>query len=73
MRKLKYLLPIFLMVAFTFSSCEEEEEPVQEDEEVVEVNETSIIPSSTSGRPNNYLGCVEIGSRITSIDVWDHG
>lgn len=74
MRKLKYLLPIFLMVAFTFSSCEEEEEPepVQEEEQIV-VNETSIIPSSTSGRPNNYLGCVEIGSRITSIKVWDHG
>lgn len=74
MLRLKYFLPIFLMAAFTFSSCEEEEEtqPEQEEEQV-EVNETSIIPSTTSGRPNNYLGCVEIGSRITSIEVWDHG
>ncbi|MAZ71982.1 MAG: hypothetical protein CMC70_02435 [Flavobacteriaceae bacterium] len=75
MRKLKYVLPVFLLVAFTFSSCDKEDDssPEEEEEEQVEVNETSIIPATTFGRPNNYLGCVEIGSRITSIEVWDHG
>ncbi|MFT5104269.1 MAG: hypothetical protein ACI86C_001933 [Candidatus Latescibacterota bacterium] len=71
MLKIKYLLPLLLAFAFTFTSCEEEE--AAQEEEQVEVNETSIIPSSTAGRPNNYLGCVTISSRITTIEVWDHG
>jgi len=73
MRKLKYLLPIIFMAAFTFSSCEKDEDEPEQQEEEIDVNLTSIIPSSTLGRSNNYLGCVEIGSRITSIEVWDHG
>ncbi|MEZ4859311.1 MAG: hypothetical protein R2781_10925 [Flavobacteriaceae bacterium] len=69
MKKLKLLL--FTLLLISFFSCEEEETP--NPEETVEVNETSIIPSTTSGRPNNYLGCIEISSRITTIQVWDHG
>ena len=51
-------------------NCSEKEESP---EPQVEVNTTSIIPSTNFGRPNVYLGCVEIGSRITTIKVWDHG
>lgn len=72
MFKLKYLLPIFMLSFLVFTSCEEEEDP-EEEEQQVEINSTSIIPSSTSGRPNNYLGCIEVSSRITTIQVWDHG
>ncbi|HAT65913.1 MAG TPA: hypothetical protein DCS66_15180, partial [Flavobacteriaceae bacterium] len=69
MKTLK-LLTLFT-IFFTLIACEKEEETEPEVE--IEVNETSIIPSSTSGRPNNYLGCIEISSRITTIQVWDHG
>ncbi|MCZ4317965.1 hypothetical protein O4H26_03085 [Aequorivita viscosa] len=73
MKKLTYLLPFLLAFSFFFLiSCEKDEEPDPE-EETIEVNETSIIPSSNFGRPNNYLGCIEITSRITTISVWDHG
>ena len=67
------LLSIMLMCILTafFVSCDEEEDETPE--ETVVVNEDSIIPSSDSGRPNTYLGCIEIGSRVTSIEVWDHG
>ncbi|MEL6809830.1 MAG: hypothetical protein AAFP76_00655 [Bacteroidota bacterium] len=69
----KPLLFILLIVfAGFFSACEEEEESVPEEEEI-EINSVSIIPSTTSGRPNNFLGCIEINSRITTIEVWDHG
>ncbi|PKA82195.1 hypothetical protein ATE92_0320 [Ulvibacter sp. MAR_2010_11] len=68
MKKLKLLILITLILA-NFS-CEKEEETSEPE---IEVNETSIIPASTSGRPNNYLGCIEISSRITTIEVWDHG
>jgi|TARA_R100000306_G_scaffold11683_2_gene13758 hypothetical protein len=71
MKNLKYLLPLFLLFTFVFISCEEEEDPVAEEEIVV--NSTSIIPSSTRGRSNTVLGCIEIDSRITTIEVWDHG
>lgn len=81
--KIKALLRLTfatLMILFA-SSCdlfeeEEEEEPQAGSpaaEEQVDVNQSSIIPSTTSGRPNNLLGCIEIGSRITTIEVWDHG
>lgn len=69
MKKLKLLL--FTLLTITFIACEEDESSSNQEE--VEVNETSIIPSTTSGRPNNYLGCIEISSRLTSIEVWDHG
>lgn len=57
-------------IAALLISCEKEED---NSEPEVDVNTTSIIPSSNFGRPNVYLGCVEIGSRITTIKVWDHG
>ncbi len=72
MFKLKLIFPFLLAFSFFFISCEEEESD-DEQQTVVEVNETSIIPSSSFGRENNYLGCIEISSRITNIKVWDHG
>ncbi|MAP79681.1 MAG: hypothetical protein CL526_01205 [Aequorivita sp.] len=72
MKKLKYLLPAFFAFALLFISCEKEDDADPEPEQI-EVNEESIIPSSNMGRPNNYLGCIEISSRITTISVWDHG
>jgi len=62
---------LYLCALLSIISCE-----IEEDEDTspqVSVNMTSIIPSATSGRPNTYLGCLEISSRITSIEVWDHG
>ncbi len=73
MIKLKYLFATLFLFGMIFTSCETEEEPEEEEQEVIEVNEVSIIPSSTSGRPNQKLGCIEISSRITTIQVWDHG
>lgn len=73
MKKLKYILPFFLLLGVLFVSCEEEEEPQEEEQAEIEINDSSIIPSSSSGRPNNSLGCIEISSRITTIEVWDHG
>tara|TARA_R110000851_G_scaffold298770_1_gene454474 strand:- start:188506 stop:189315 length:810 start_codon:yes stop_codon:yes gene_type:complete len=71
MIKLKLVFPFLLAFSIFFISCEEEES--EPEPEPIEVNETSIIPSSTFGRTNNYLGCIEISSRITNIKVWDHG
>lgn len=71
MKNLKYVLPLFLLFTFVFISCDEDEDPIEEEEIIV--NTTSIIPSTTNGRPNTVLGCIEIDSRITSIEVWDHG
>lgn len=70
-----FLVSLFLAVFCQSCELVEEEEDSTEvvEEEPVDVNQTSIIPSSTSGRPNNHLGCIEISSRITSIEVWDHG
>lgn len=56
----------FLVLAF--EACKQEEEP-----EPVIVNKTSIAPTSTLGRPNTNVGCVEISSRSTTISVWDKG
>ncbi|PHR14803.1 MAG: hypothetical protein COA40_01110 [Aequorivita sp.] len=72
MTKLKFLFPLLLAFSMFFIGCEKEEDSDPEPEPV-EINETSIIPSSSFGRPNNYLGCIEISSRITNIRVWDHG
>ena len=71
MNKSKILFAVMSLFLFTIISCEKEES--EPDPEVIEVNESSIIPSSTRGRTNNYLGCIEISSRITNIKVWDHG
>lgn len=71
MKKSYYVLCFFTAIAISFFSCEKDESDPEP--EPVEVNEVSIIPSTSLGRPNNYLGCVEIGSRITTIEVWDHG
>ena len=73
MLKTKYFIPLAFIFALLFTACEKEEDEPAQEEETVEVNSASIIPSSSSGRPNNYLGCVQINSRITSIEVWDHG
>lgn len=73
MFKLTYFLPLAFLFSLAFVSCEKEEDEPEQEEETIEVNTTSVIPSTTSGRPNNYLGCVQINSRITSIEVWDHG
>ncbi len=67
----KLLIPFLFVFSILFISCEKDESDPEP--EAVEVNEVSIIPSSTYGRPNNYLGCIEISSRITNIKVWDHG
>jgi len=72
MNKFKLLFAL-LLLPLLFISCEEEEDSDGGDNTQVTVNSTSIIPSSSFGRPNNYLGCVEINSRITTIEVWDHG
>ncbi len=73
MSKSKLLIPLLFMFSVFFISCEKEEEDSNPEPDPVEVNTTSIIPSSTLGRENNYLGCIEISSRITNIKVWDHG
>lgn len=65
-KKMMYLLLVLSVTSLIFTSCEKESDDV-------EINTSSIIPSTTSGRTNSYLGCVEIDSRITSISVWDHG
>ncbi len=70
MKKINILFPIILLFSLLIVSCEEEE---SDPEPEILVNTTSIIPSSQMGRVNNYLGCIEISSRITSISVWDHG
>lgn len=69
--KSKLLFTLFALLLFTTISCEKEES--EPEPEAIEINESSIIPSSTFGRPNTYLGCIEISSRITNIKVWDHG
>ncbi len=71
MKKIKLLFPLILIFSILFISCEEEDPEPEPDP--IEVNTTSIIPSSYLGRTNNYLGCIEISSRITNIQVWDHG
>lgn len=63
------LSAIILLSIMTFVGCIEEEEA----DPPVEVNEFSIAPSSTNGRSNNYLGCIEISSRSVDISTWDHG
>lgn len=65
MKHFKTIFYVLLVCTFIYS-CDE-------DDPMVEVNETSVIPTTTSGRPNVYLGCMEISSRITTIEVWDHG
>lgn len=72
MKKMKYLLPFIFIFSLLIVGCEKEDDSDPEPEEI-EVNTTSIIPSSYMGRENNYLGCIEISSRITTISVWDHG
>lgn len=72
MKNRYFLLMLSIFLGSFMISCEKEEEP-EEQEEQIEVNEVSIIPSSTAGRPNQNLGCIEISSRITTIEVWDHG
>jgi hypothetical protein len=74
MKKLHLIILSVLIASLSFYSCEFHDEDEDEIEtETIQVNETSIIPNTTSGRPNTYLGCVEISSRITTIEVWDHG
>jgi hypothetical protein len=63
----KFILPFLILISLTNCELLEEAEPE------VEVNRFSITPSTTDGRPNNYLGCIEINSRFTEIEVWDHG
>ncbi|MDN3724646.1 hypothetical protein QRD02_09640 [Aequorivita sp. SDUM287046] len=71
MKKIKYLVPFIFIFSLLLISCEEEDD--SEPEQEIVVNTTSIIPTSQLGRENNYLGCIEISSRITTISVWDHG
>ena len=66
MTKLKLFIPILLLCSMTFISCK------KDDPEIV-INDTSIIPTSNFDRPNIYLGCIEISTRITNIKAWDHG
>ena len=66
MKTFKTILLLLAILSF-ITSCKNDES------NDVEVNTTSIIPSTNNGRDNAYLGCVEINSRITSISVWDHG
>ncbi|PKP25343.1 MAG: hypothetical protein CVU03_08300 [Bacteroidetes bacterium HGW-Bacteroidetes-2] len=63
---------LFMLFAFVFYSCETEENSPEPEPEEIQVNQISIIPSSNLGRPNTNLGCIEISSRITNIEVWDH-
>ncbi|WP_298550801.1 hypothetical protein [uncultured Algibacter sp.] len=66
MKTIQQTLTLLLIATLIFS-CSEEEEP-----EVI-VNETSVIPVTDLGRTNTLLGCVEITTRDTKIEVWDHG
>lgn len=69
-----YIMKTWKFMAFlllglsTLASCDKDDP-----EEEVEVNETSIIPATNLGRDNILLGCLEIGSRLATIEVWDHG
>ncbi|EDM44880.1 hypothetical protein SCB49_02129 [unidentified eubacterium SCB49] len=71
MKHLNRTLLMLSLFFLAFISCETEDESSNDQE--IEINEYSIIPSTSYGRPNNVLGCVEIASRITTIEVWDHG
>ena len=71
MKSLKKVLTLLFICIFAFTSCDPEDDTTEEQE--IEINDSSIIPSSSFGRPNVVLGCVEIYSRITTIEVWDHG
>lgn len=62
----KLFFSMLFLCLLTVFSC-------KKDDPVVEVNHASIIPDTTLNRPNTYLGCVEITSRITNIKAWDHG
>ncbi len=43
------------------------------DDEEIERNDESIIPTNSFGRDNQVLGTVEINGRNITISVWDHG
>lgn len=63
---MKFFNYTVLFIFLSLASCTGEEEEIL-------VNETSIAPATTSGRPNNYLGCIEISNRNVTIEAWDHG
>ncbi|NJX16347.1 hypothetical protein [Tamlana crocina] len=65
MKTIKKTLALLCILTFLLS-CEKKEDPVV-------VNETSTIPTTNLGRENTYLGCMEISTRETTIEVWDHG
>ncbi len=64
----QYFLVFLILILVLPSACQKEEK-----NDPVPVNETPIAPPSTNGRPNKYLGCVEIANRNVDIEVWDHG
>lgn len=66
----KIIIPI---LALLLAGCESEESTPVVTPAAVSVNTSSIAPSSTSGRTNNYLGCIETSSRSLTYQVWDHG
>lgn len=64
-------LPIVLLLMLSTQSCTEDE-----DEEVVQVEarqETSIIPTSYSGRPVTADGTITVESKSVTFNVWDSG
>jgi len=73
MKKMKILkITTLLMLTIfmgTMISCEKDEDKEPE----VSVNKSSTIPSTTKGRDNQNLGCIEINSRTLTIEVWDSG
>jgi len=71
------MLPTLIIGLATLSACDESSADTgyyysTYDEPYVPVERVSIAPSTTNGRPNNYLGCVEITSRSQTIQAWDH-
>lgn len=71
MKLLKLLSLVFIFATVALTSCSKEDDSEEEEEQVL-VNEFSIIPSTTLGRPNETQGCVEIFERQALIEVWDH-
>jgi len=68
----KFTLTVFASL-FLFSCIKDDSLKDEDDEDDVKVNTTSIIPSSTGGKPNQKQGCIEISKRQVEIEVWDHG
>lgn len=69
-KQFKAALLLAMASSLVLGGCQKKEE--DDDEPVTPTVTTSIIDDMTNGRPNQVVGCVEIDTRVTSIEVWDN-